>query len=385
MSAAKKISSATVRDDFNDLVAVVHYTRAAHELGLWKSEQILIERYLPRLDAPLLEAGCGAGRVTLGLWSLGYRNITAFDFADELIDQARSLAAERGADTGPHALRFFHADATRLTRSDLMGHTDPDAGPTDQHPTSGDSPGTAPPPTPSCDIPRSAPPKSSCNPIGYTKAGVPPREADSGEGECNRIGYTKAGATPQGGDGGGETSGRVSGTGHETGSGRAAVSGDATGSGRVTGRGRAMGSGRNELFCGALFMFNGLMQIPGRESRRAALRGLHGVCAPGAPLLFTTHDRDSSPTERALWRLEAQRWARGEQDPRLVEFGDRYFEEAGTGRTFMHLPSREEVLADLEATGWDPAFDAMRTEIARESAAVLAFSDECRFWAVHRR
>ena len=256
----KKITPATVRADFNDLLAVVHYTRAAHELGLWESERVLIERFFPDRQAPLLEAGCGAGRVTLGLWELGYRKLTAFDFAEELVDQAQSLAAEREAD-GPGGINFLYADATDLR-------------------------------------------------------------------VCNTIRY--------------------------------------------------------KPFDGALFMFNGLMQIPGRENRRAALRELHRVCRPGAPLLFTTHDRDGSPTERAMWRLEAGRWKRGGQDPRLIEFGDRYFEEAGTGRTFMHLPNRKEILKDLAATGWTPTFDAMRRELAKESAAVLAFSDECRFWVAHR-
>src|SRR4051812_3644176 len=94
----KKITADTVRADFNDLLAVVHYTRAAHDLGLWNSERILIERFFSDHHAPLLEAGCGAGRVTLGLWDLGYRDLTAFDFAEELVDQAQSLAIERHAD-----------------------------------------------------------------------------------------------------------------------------------------------------------------------------------------------------------------------------------------------------------------------------------------------
>jgi SAM-dependent methyltransferase len=254
---AQKITAATVRADFNDLAAVIHYTRAAHELGLWASERALIERFFPDKTTPLLEAGCGAGRVAVGLWALGYRNLTAFDFAQELVDQAISLAAERGAE----AIRFLHADATDLS---------PQAS-------------------------RLAPP-----------------------------------------------------------------------------------------FSGALFLFNGLMQIPGRERRHAALRELHRVCLPGAPLLFTTHDRDSSPTERALWRLETLRWTRGEQDPRLVEFGDRYFEDEA-GRTFMHLPDRREILDDLAATGWTHAFDATRAEVAKESRAVIDFSDECRFWVAVRQ
>jgi hypothetical protein len=84
-----------------------------------------------------------------------------------------------------------------------------------------------------------------------------------------------------------------------------------------------------------------------------------------------------------MWRLEAARWERGEQDPRLVEFGDRYFEDQ-VGRTFMHLPDRAEVLADLAATGWTHEFDALRSDIARESKAVRDFSDECRFWVAKK-
>jgi ubiquinone/menaquinone biosynthesis C-methylase UbiE len=252
----KKITAQTVRADFNDLAAVVHYTKAAHALGLWASEHTLIQRFFPDLQSPLLEAGCGAGRVTLGLWQIGYRHITAFDFAEELLDQARSLAIERAAT----AITFVHADATQLTESPAFP---------------------------------------------------------------------------------------------------------------------------NQRFGGALFMFNGLMQIPGRENRRTALRELHRVCSPAAPFLFTTHDRDATPTERALWRLEKLRWARGQQNPRLLEFGDRYFQDEA-GRTFMHLPDREEVLADLAATGWQPTFDMMRTELSREKPAVLEFSDNCRFWAAER-
>jgi len=262
----QRISPAIVRADFNDILAVVHYTRAAHELGLWESERILIERFFPDRAAPLVEAGCGAGRVTLGLWQLGFRRLTAFDFAEELVDQARSLACERGA----RAIRFLHADATNLGASPA----------TDNAVCSGPS--------------------------------LP-----------------------------------------------------------------------DESFAGALFMFNGLMQIPGRNQRRRALCELHRICIPGATLLFTTHDRDATPGESAHWRHEAQRWERGEQDPRLLEYGDRYFADEA-GRTYMHLPDRLEILEDLAATGWAHTFDAMRAALAKERPAVISFSDDCRFWIARR-
>jgi hypothetical protein len=131
-------------------------------------------------------------------------------------------------------------------------------------------------------------------------------------------------------------------------------------------------------------MFNGLMQIPLRRNRRRALRQLAAVCRPGAPFLFTTHDRNCSPAEQTRWRLEARRWAAGKQDPILREYGDRYFEEEGTGRTFMHLPDRAEILADLRATGWEHVHDVMRRTVAAESRAVRDFSDDCRFWVARK-
>jgi SAM-dependent methyltransferase len=255
------INGTTVRADFNALEAVLHYTRAAHRIGLWESERLLIDRYFPDHSAPLLEAGCGAGRATIGLWELGYRRLAAFDFAEELVEQARSLAGQRGA----NGIHFFCADATRRKLLRQIESCPGDGGP----------------------------------------------------------------------------------------------------------------------FAGALFLFNGLMQIPRRRARRSAMRNLAALVSPGAPLLFTTHDRDD-PGEAELWRAEAKRWATGTQDPRLNEFGDRYFEHEH-GRTFMHLPTRREILADLAATGWAPEFDAMRDELAKESRQVLDFCDNCRFWVARRK
>jgi len=251
-------SGAQVRESFNGIHSILHYTRAAHFLGLWRSERLMIERFLTDPAADVLEAGCGAGRVTLGLWEMGYRSIHAFDFADELVDQARRLAREQGAGS----IVFACADATT-------------------------------------------------------------------------VGTPELGPAPAGG------------------------------------------------FGAALFMFNGLMQIPGRRNRRAALGRLHALCRDGATLIFTTHDRDVSGDDGSWWRDEAARWADGRQDLRLTDFGDRRFRDE-SGEVFIHIPDRQEILSDLSATGWRHGYDAMRGELAKEGPDVTSFSDNCRFWVASR-
>jgi len=282
--STEKIDGATVREDFNAITTVLHYARAAHFIGLWKSELVLIERHFPDKNARLLEAGCGAGRVAVGLWHQGYRSIVAFDFASELVEQAENLAQEHGI-TG---ITFLQADATELSGS--------------QHPA------------------------------------LLPRNGDEWRASSADKSPPHSGAERD--------------------------------------------SSQLPLYDGALFMFNGLMQIPGRENRRRAMHALQRLCRPGAPFLFTTHDRDD-PKDFKEWAKEAERWARGEQNPRLLEFGDRYFTDE-TGNTFMHLPTRTEVLEDLAATGWTHVEDATRNELASETPKVRNFSDNCRFWVARK-
>jgi SAM-dependent methyltransferase len=270
-----------VRESFNDEAVVLHYTRAAHQLGLWASERLLINQWFPDFATPLLELGCGAGRVTFGLCDLGYHNLTAVDFAEELLSQARRLAELRAV----NCIRFVQADATTLSRCHLLNDK-----------------------------------VSAADVAGFPETmPVNPPESETAR------------------------------------------------------------------FAGALFMFNGLMQIPGRENLRRAFREIHAVCRADARFLFTTHDRDDNPHERRHWDEEAARWACGIHDPRLIEFGDCYFKNDHGGRTFMHLPARSEVIEDLAATGWALLFDAMRRTVAPESAAVREFSDECRFWVALRQ
>ncbi|MEY4488482.1 MAG: hypothetical protein RIQ79_990, partial [Verrucomicrobiota bacterium] len=120
-TSPRPVTAAQVRADFNDVRAVLHYTKAAHNLGLWASERLMLDRVLPpppAVDFPILEAGCGAGRVSVALHALGYQNLTGFDFARELVEQAESLAAERHA-----TITFHHADATQLDKHPAFAPT----------------------------------------------------------------------------------------------------------------------------------------------------------------------------------------------------------------------------------------------------------------------
>lgn len=48
-------------------------------------------------EARVLDAGCGAGRVALGLWEMGYRHIEACDFSPAQVEAAQALLEQRGA------------------------------------------------------------------------------------------------------------------------------------------------------------------------------------------------------------------------------------------------------------------------------------------------
>ena len=107
--------SATRMDDsvnlayFSNPDVVLAYARAAVNVGLWESERILFEKFIPK-SAKLLELGCGAGRVAFGLSKLGFENLTATDFAPPMVEIAREINLRECKN-----IDFEVADATALT------------------------------------------------------------------------------------------------------------------------------------------------------------------------------------------------------------------------------------------------------------------------------
>ncbi|MDE2902861.1 MAG: class I SAM-dependent methyltransferase [Chloroflexota bacterium] len=135
-------------------------------------------------------------------------------------------------------------------------------------------------------------------------------------------------------------------------------------------------------FDGALFSAQGFMCIPGRARRLHALREVRRVLRPGAHFVFTTHDR-ASPRFLKFWREERARWDRGEQDARLLEFGDRLIPDSGFV-TYIHIPAQTEVTRLIANAGFILVEDRLRSELAAESKAIRKFSAECRMWVVRR-
>lgn len=94
---------------FSHPETVLEYARAAVNVGLWRSEQELIEKYIPR-DAEILELGAGAGRVSLALGKMGFPKLTVTDFAPPMVEIAQAIFEEAEL----HA-QFAVEDATQLS------------------------------------------------------------------------------------------------------------------------------------------------------------------------------------------------------------------------------------------------------------------------------
>ena len=135
-------------------------------------------------------------------------------------------------------------------------------------------------------------------------------------------------------------------------------------------------------FGGAIFGFNGLMQIPRRENRRKALCEIARILKPRARFLFTTHDRDNIKN-RQYWENEKKQWQSNSQMPVLDDFGDIYY-RGDHGNIFIHSPVRSEVEDDLRMAGFVLLECRLRSLIAEEPQAVVDFSDDCLFWAAEK-
>ncbi|MCL2771312.1 MAG: class I SAM-dependent methyltransferase [Firmicutes bacterium] len=83
----------STKKEYNEKSVLETYKEYA-EYGLWKSEKCVIKKYFNKADK-ILDIGCGAGRTTIGLYEMGYKNIIGLDIAEGMIEVAKQLAKER--------------------------------------------------------------------------------------------------------------------------------------------------------------------------------------------------------------------------------------------------------------------------------------------------
>lgn len=246
-----KVSSSEIQKYFSNSPVLDHYQEATEQVGLWNSEKIVFSKTFSDPDLKLLEIGCGAGRISFGLWKKGYSNLTATDFSKAMVKRSRILNQKFKTE-----ISFQVEDATDLSFGD-------------------------------------------------------------------------------------------------------------------------------NSFDGAIFGFNGLMQIPGRKNRFQAMKEVQRVLKPGSYFVFTTHDQ-AMPKWKKFWANERKKWKKGQQNPELLEFGDR-FEETPRGKLFIHVPDVEDIRSDLMAAGFSVERDVVKSKICEESKLVNQYSDDCRFWIARKK
>lgn len=132
----------------------------------------------------------------------------------------------------------------------------------------------------------------------------------------------------------------------------------------------------------ALFSYNGIMQIPGRQNRNKAIKSIEKILKDNGIFIFTTPDRDEVPW-KSYWIKEKERWNSNKQNTRLIDFGDVIFKEEQR-EFYLHFPIQNEVMSLFNNTGFSLIYSEMRDKIIQEEDIVKDFSANCRFWVMQK-
>lgn len=238
-----------VTEFFNSNYTLSHYESAARKIGLWDSEEKIFSKIF-KLEDSILELGCGAGRITIGMHELGYKNILGTDIANNMVTKARHLSKVLG-----YSIPFRVCDARKLEFED-------------------------------------------------------------------------------------------------------------------------------SIFEGAIFGFNGLMQIPKYKFRFQALKEIHRILKKDGLFVFTSHLR-SDERKAKFWKKESEIWSNNKQNPLLDDFGDKFY-KCDHGEMFIHVPTKESLESMIYQIGFKVEVIVKRSMISNESQEVREFSDDCFFWILRK-
>lgn len=100
-----------VIQEFSEPDTIALYRKKALE-GLWIGESEIISRYFNKKQATVLDLGCGSGRTTIPLHTLGFR-VTGVDLTEAMIRAAKEIASSKNLD-----IAYQIGDATALDFED---------------------------------------------------------------------------------------------------------------------------------------------------------------------------------------------------------------------------------------------------------------------------
>lgn len=102
----------SIRETYNREKMQKTYTEAVDKVGLWQSEQMMIDKYIPK-NSHILDLGCGAGRTTINMFKNGYKDIVGLDISDKFIEFAKEYCLKNSLN-----IPFINGDATKLSFDD---------------------------------------------------------------------------------------------------------------------------------------------------------------------------------------------------------------------------------------------------------------------------
>ena len=97
---------------FESEKVVAHYFREDHRVGLWNSEKCLLLKLFSKSE-PILDLGCGTGRIAFGMERLGFEQVVGADFSEGMVEGARQISEGLGS-----SVQFHCEDARKLPWAD---------------------------------------------------------------------------------------------------------------------------------------------------------------------------------------------------------------------------------------------------------------------------